>query len=656
MSSISDRTKRNISSNILKRKEHHRHVITYSVMLIGQDGLGKTTFANNLLDKAVFTHKYADLNSNTHSWSNEDSGSTHSTHSSRSNSSTGSASTPSVTITRPAKTVLYTDTSNFIEPVETFDPKTADKTSGTFQLKSTTIEVKSGSKDDDILSLNLLKTSGLGTSLDNEFCFDELTSYLEQQFDSVLAEEIRIKRNPRFEDSRIHVALYFVEPNGHGLKELDVLTMKKLSKYTNVLPIISRSDALNAEELKTFKQRVLSDLDYYNVPVYKFVTNDDFIEENEPSSPSIASSGVGSAAKPMRASKYDIDEQDLETLQDNQMLESLQPFAIICSDSKDDVTGHYTRSYQWANESIDVEDPTTSDLALLKRVLFGSHLQDFKDTMVNFLYENYRATKLSSAMGSFEPSDSQRQNHKKKASLSTSESSVNVNAQLNNESTTPSLSNFQKLVINGEPSTYSLNKLAKYPDESNTEQTSTLDTQTHERETGEHSSTASQHSDSQSFTSNNSATSLRKTQLRNISHTVPYQLKRERILAQKQKLEELETNSAKELQKRIEELERKAAELKKREKLLKAQRVQSVSGASSPTINNTSVKKEIEADNENIAVKTEVKKEVLFDSGAVLQERATCTVIKQEASTDDSEDAQSQADTSVLKTDVTEGM
>jgi hypothetical protein len=32
----------------------------------------------------------------------------------------------------------------------------------------------------------------------------------------VLAEESRIKRNPRFRDNRVHALLYFIPPSGHA--------------------------------------------------------------------------------------------------------------------------------------------------------------------------------------------------------------------------------------------------------------------------------------------------------------------------------------------------------------------------------------------------------------------------------------------------------
>lgn len=46
--------------------------------------------------------------------------------------------------------------------------------------------------------------------------FSEIVGYLERLYDDILAEESRIKRNPRFRDNRVHAMLYFIAPTGHG--------------------------------------------------------------------------------------------------------------------------------------------------------------------------------------------------------------------------------------------------------------------------------------------------------------------------------------------------------------------------------------------------------------------------------------------------------
>ena len=76
-----------------------------------------------------------------------------------------------------------------------------------------------------------MDTPGFGDQIDNEArlvrgcrlyiqlipsSFSEIVEYLEREYDNILAEESRIKRNPRFKDNRVHVLLYFITPTGHG--------------------------------------------------------------------------------------------------------------------------------------------------------------------------------------------------------------------------------------------------------------------------------------------------------------------------------------------------------------------------------------------------------------------------------------------------------
>jgi septin family protein len=66
------------------------------------------------------------------------------------------------------------------------------------------------------IALTVVDTPGFGDQIDNEACFAEVAGYLERQYDDILAEESRIKRNPRFRDNRVHALLYFITPTGHG--------------------------------------------------------------------------------------------------------------------------------------------------------------------------------------------------------------------------------------------------------------------------------------------------------------------------------------------------------------------------------------------------------------------------------------------------------
>lgn len=59
-----------------------------------------------------------------------------------------------------------------------------------------------------------INVSSLNHSSHNSF--QEIVGHLERQYDDILAEESRIKRNPRFRDNRVHALLYFISPTGHA--------------------------------------------------------------------------------------------------------------------------------------------------------------------------------------------------------------------------------------------------------------------------------------------------------------------------------------------------------------------------------------------------------------------------------------------------------
>ncbi|KAG2225240.1 hypothetical protein INT45_001463 [Circinella minor] len=213
------------------------------------------------------------------------------------------------------------------------------------------------------ISLTIVDTPGFGDNIDNERCFQEIVGYLERQYDDILAEESRIKRNPRFRDNRIHSLLYFISPTGHALREIDIELMRRLSPRVNVIPVVGRADSLTPQELKDFKRRIMEDIEHYNIPIYNF--------------------------------PYDVEEDDEDTIEENSELRALLPFAIIGSDEEIVVNGRTVRGRQYPWGAVEVDNPQHSDFARLRSALLSSHLQDLKEITHDFLYENYRTEKLS---------------------------------------------------------------------------------------------------------------------------------------------------------------------------------------------------------------------------------------------------------------------
>lgn len=82
-------------------------------------------------------------------------------------------------------------------------------------------------------------------------------------------------------------------------------------------------------------------------------------------------------------------------------MRSVLPFAVLGADKEED--GMRVRKYPWGVVSGNliqfmlVENPKHSDFSSLRKVLFNTHLDDFKEITHDVLYEGYRTLKLSNA-------------------------------------------------------------------------------------------------------------------------------------------------------------------------------------------------------------------------------------------------------------------
>lgn len=523
------------TSPMINYRKDAKKAVKFTFMVAGELGTGKTTFLNCLLDRKIMPHAYEGA---------------------------ALAETKTLQFTLAHAVALPNTT---LLKRNKFNAGAAGDEPG-IALTETNVEILD---DDNLrLNLNIIDTPGFGDNLNNELCFVEIENYLKQQFDSVLAEETRIRRNPRFVDTRVHVLLYFITPTGHGLRELDITCMKRLSKYVNIIPVIGRADLFTETELQYFKAQVRTDILRFNVPTFQF---DTFMAD------------------------YD-EHEDYDLIQECKYLTRLQPFAVVASEQdfevKDTTTGHTktikARQYPWG--LVDVNNPKYSDFPVLRLVLFGSHLQDLKDLTHDFLYETYRTERLSEVTGkdadSFKNSSS-RDAHGGAAAAG------NVSEML---AAVPSLSNLAQLTAND--TSMQLDFTTDEPIEAASVTSSPLKTSRSmlyddadvDVDADAESNRSLAPGENESFTSSKSAYSNisghrngtdsaekqfkrmsigpQRNQLRQISETVPYVIRHERILERQQKLEEMEMVSAKELESRAALLEQRAAELKAREKLL----------------------------------------------------------------------------------------
>lgn len=126
-------------------------------------------------------------------------------------------------------------------------------------------------------------------------------------------------------------------PTGHGLREIDVELMQRLSPRVNVIPVIGKADSLTPEELAESKKLIMQDIDHHKIPIYNF--------------------------------PYDIEEDDEDTVEENAELRGLLPFAIVGSEDHVEIDGKRIRArvYPWGY--INVDDPRHSDFLPLRSAL-----------------------------------------------------------------------------------------------------------------------------------------------------------------------------------------------------------------------------------------------------------------------------------------------
>ncbi|KAJ2805771.1 Cell division control protein 11 [Coemansia guatemalensis] len=286
------------------RYKNAKKGLPFNLMLVGESGLGRTTFLNTLCERVVV----------------------------------------------PPSELPNPEQAHIAEPM---------------QFKHYAVDME---EDGMKIILNIIDTPGFGNGTDNETCFDQIQEYLETQFDDVLSEENRIKRNPKFKDSRVHALLYFINPTGHSLREIDIELMRRLGNRANVIPVIGRSDSLTPRELVLFKQRIMDDIAAYGIPVFSFPNSED-------------------------------DEDDEETVEENAELRAMLPFATVGCEEVINEDGRpvRVRTYPWG--VVQVDNDEHSDFDRLRYVLLNSHIGDLRERTQNDIYELYRTEKLSGNTG-----------------------------------------------------------------------------------------------------------------------------------------------------------------------------------------------------------------------------------------------------------------
>nr|WRO36649.1 septin [Antonospora locustae] len=282
-----------------------RRKIDYNIMVVGANGLGKTTFLNMLLD----TDKIPSGGS-----SCED-----------------------------ASPVRYLCNNGEVVPVSSSD---ADSTLAqkehvvTFRKYVADVVEKGFS-----VRLSLLEVDNLGGNTSNDRCWEPIEGYIKRQF--VLYQESELETiRLHIRDTRIHLCLFFVEPNPEGLRCVDISVMKKISRLCNLVPIVAKSDMLSSGEIPQCYNKIREDMYNHGIHVFSACWNDD-AGENAP------------------------------------------PYFIV-SFSKNE-NGDYVREYPWG--VLQLESPAANDFLILQDIVIKKRFCELRESTEQF-YMNFKISQL----------------------------------------------------------------------------------------------------------------------------------------------------------------------------------------------------------------------------------------------------------------------
>lgn len=210
------------------------------------------------------------------------------------------------------------------------------------------------------LRLNLIDTPGFGDFVNNENAWEPILQTIRARFDAYLEQENRTSRS-KIVDNRVHALLYFIQPTGHALRQIDLEFLTRLHKLVNVIPIIAKSDTVAESDMQTYKQRILRDLEFHGIDIVKLST---------------------------------LGYEDEEMIAEVNEIQNRLPFAIVGSnDLVKTVDGRVVRgrAYPWG--VIEVDNEEHCDFVKLRQMLIRSNMEDLRE-LTEVLYENYRASKL----------------------------------------------------------------------------------------------------------------------------------------------------------------------------------------------------------------------------------------------------------------------
>ncbi|CCE62050.1 hypothetical protein TPHA_0B03780 [Tetrapisispora phaffii CBS 4417] len=228
--------------------------------------------------------------------------------------------------------------------------------------KTTEITVSSHTLQEDRVQLkvNVIDTPGFGDFIDNNRAWDPIVKYIKEQHSLYLRKELTTNRERHITDSRVHALLYFIKPNGSGLKDLDIEALKKLTEIANVIPVIAKADTLTITERNEFRSILQEDFIKHDLKMYPYDDND-------------------------------LTEEELEL---NKSIRSIIPFAVVGSETDVELNGETFKGRKTRWGVLNIEDIDQCEFVYLREFLIRTHLQDLIESTSFVHYESFRSRQL----------------------------------------------------------------------------------------------------------------------------------------------------------------------------------------------------------------------------------------------------------------------
>ncbi|AMD21912.1 HFR057Cp [Eremothecium sinecaudum] len=228
--------------------------------------------------------------------------------------------------------------------------------------KTTEIKVSYHSLVEDKVRLNVncIDTPGFGDQINNDKVWEPIVKYIKEQHSQYLRKELTAQREKHIVDTRVHAVLYFIQPNGKGLTQLDIAALKRLTDITNVIPVIAKADTLTMDERSRFRDIIQQEFKKHNFRIYP----------------------------------YDSDDLTTEELELNDSIRSIIPFAVVGSEKEITINGDVVRGRKTRWGAINLEDINQCEFVYLREFLIRTHLQDLIESTALIHYESFRSKQL----------------------------------------------------------------------------------------------------------------------------------------------------------------------------------------------------------------------------------------------------------------------